>query len=76
MDFFWCGWYAWTCDRRESFLGLVIQTDKVRISVLNGQLGYNCRTLQHSIVMYLWQAELSSGCLSVIYFSPDTLPRQ
>lgn len=55
--------YAGMYDRHGSILGLVIQTDKTGRPLLNSRVGYNCKALQCSITMYLWQAEQNSGFL-------------
>jgi len=55
------------CDRHESILGLVIQTDESGAPLLNSHMGYNCKALQCSVTMCLWQAEQSSAFLQSFF---------
>lgn len=54
--------YAQMHDRQESVLGLVIQT---AAPILSREVGYNCRALQCSVTVCLWQVEQSSGFLQL-----------
>lgn len=50
-------------DRSESVLGRVIQTRQEHLFC--SKVGYNCRALQCSVMVYFWQSEQSSGFLQL-----------